>query len=137
MAVTIVQQWIVRILTALGLGPMQGQAHVFVRYADENIPFAIERYQKETKRLYTVLNSQLKENGSGYIAGSDYSIADIALYPWIRIHRWAKIEIDDLPELSAWKERISQRQAVQRGLDVPTPNKSKETALQVGAKLVN
>jgi GST-like protein len=99
-----------------GIGPMQGQANVFYRYLEEKIPTAIARYQNETKRLYAVLDRQLE--GKEFITG-DFSIADIASWPWVRAHPWAGIEIDDLPNLARWLEAVSARPAVQRGIMVP------------------
>jgi glutathione S-transferase len=101
-----------------GVGPMQGQANVFFRYFPEKIPAAISRYQNETKRLYTVLDGQLAKHE--WLAG-DYSLADIANYSWVRIHGWAGVEIDDLPNLRRWVDAIAARPAVQRGLAVPQP----------------
>lgn len=102
-----------------GLGPMQGQAHVFFRYAPDKIPFAISRYQNETRRLYEVLESQLQK--TLFLAG-DYSIADIAAFPWVRLHDWAGVAIDDLPAVQRWLAAISSRPAVQRGLAIPARN---------------
>ena len=99
-----------------GIGPMQGQAHVFYRYAPEHIPYAVERYQKETRRLYEVLERQLETHE--YLAG-DLSIADFAAFPWVRSHAWAGVEVADLPQLSRWINALRARPAVQRGLDVP------------------
>ncbi|MDD3761782.1 MAG: glutathione S-transferase N-terminal domain-containing protein [Nevskiales bacterium] len=99
-----------------GVGPMQGQANVFFRYFPEKIPAVIERYQHETKRLYGVLDARLKDRE--FLCDA-YSIADIAHFTWVNIHGWAGVDIDDLPHLSAWRERIRQRPAVQRGLAVP------------------
>jgi glutathione S-transferase len=99
-----------------GIGPMQGQANVFFRYAPEKIDYAIERYQNETKRLYTVLDGRLADRE--YLAG-DYSIADIANWPWVRIAAWAGVETDDLPHLSRWLELMAARPACQRGVAVP------------------
>jgi glutathione S-transferase len=99
-----------------GVGPMQGQANVFFRYAPEQIPYAIERYQTETKRLYTVLDRQLADHE--YLAG-DYSIADVATWPWVRIHAWAGVETDDLPHLTRWIETVAKRPACERGVAVP------------------
>jgi glutathione S-transferase len=99
-----------------GVGPMQGQANVFFRYFPEKLQPAIDRYQNETRRLYTVLDTRLKE--SEYLAG-DYSIADIATWPWVRVHDWAGVSLDGLPHLQRWVETIGKRPAVQRGLDVP------------------
>ena len=99
-----------------GVGPMQGQANVFFRYAPEKIPFAIERYQKETRRLYEVLDRRLGE--AEYLAG-DYSIADIATWPWVSIHGWAGVEVEGLANLQRWLEAVGARPAVQRGRAVP------------------
>ncbi|MGQ0529214.1 MAG: glutathione S-transferase family protein [Panacagrimonas sp.] len=101
-----------------GIGPMQGQAKVFFRYAPEKIPYAIERYQTETKRLYRVLDSRLADNE--YLAG-EYSIADIANWSWVSLHFWAGVEVDDLPNLSRWMKAIAARPAVQRGIAIPEP----------------
>lgn len=101
-----------------GVGPMQGQANVFFRYAPEKIPYAIDRYQTETKRLYTVLDTRLADRD--YLAG-DYSIADIAHWSWVSLHAWAGVAIDDLPHLKRWLEVIRQRPAVQRGIVIPEP----------------
>lgn len=99
-----------------GLGPMQGQANVFFRYAKEQIPFAIERFQRETRRLYEVLERQLQT--SEYLADA-YSIADIACYPWVRIHSWAGVSIDGLDSLARWLDQMGARPAVQRGMALP------------------
>jgi glutathione S-transferase len=101
-----------------GVGPMQGQANVFFRYAPEKIEYAIERYQNETKRLYTVLDRRLGE--VEFLAG-EYSIADISTWPWVSIHAWAGVEISDLPNLVRWLAVVGARPAVQKGRAVPTP----------------
>lgn len=101
-----------------GIGPMQGQANVFYRYAPEKIPYAIERYQRETRRLYEVLDRRLAS--VDYLAGF-YSVADIATYPWIRSHAWSGLSVDGLDNLQAWLQRVGERPAVQRGMDVPEP----------------
>ncbi len=110
-----------------GVGPMQGQANVFFRYAPEKIPFAIERYQSETRRLYEVLDRRLADHE--YLAG-EYSIADIATWPWVSIHFWAGVEVDGLPHLQRWIEAVRARPAVQSGIAVPAPIQAdrKETA---------
>ena len=107
-----------------GLGPMMGQANVFFRYAPEKIPYAIERYQREGKRLLTVLDMQLAAHE--YVAGAEYSIADIATWPWAVGHGWAGIEIDDLPHLQRWLKQIGERPAVQRCAPKPPPTPDKE-----------
>jgi glutathione S-transferase len=99
-----------------GLGPMMGQANVFYRYAPEKIPFAIGRYQRESRRLFEVLDRQLRD--SEYLAG-DYSIADIANWCWAQAHEWAGVSIDGLPHLWRWLEAIAARPAVERGRAVP------------------
>jgi glutathione S-transferase len=109
-----------------GVGPMQGQANVFFRYAPEKIEYAIRRYQSETKRLYGVLDRQLADHE--YLAG-DYSIADVATWPWVSIHGWAGVATDDLPNLERWIARVGERPAVQRGRAVP--KSAQATAEQV------
>jgi GST-like protein len=99
-----------------GVGPMQGQANVFFRYAPEKIPFAIERYQRETRRLYEVLDRRLGE--AQYLAG-DYGIADIATWPWVTLHGWAGVTLDGLENLQRWVNSVGARPAVQRGRAVP------------------
>ncbi|MCZ6783409.1 MAG: glutathione S-transferase N-terminal domain-containing protein [Proteobacteria bacterium] len=111
-----VMQWLM--FQMGGVGPMQGQANVFFRYFDEKIPAVISRYQNETKRLYTVLDTRLQDHE--YLAG-DYSIADIANWSWVRIHGWAGVDIEDLPHLTRWKEELAARPAVQAGCEVPEP----------------
>lgn len=111
---SLVLQWLM--FQMGGVGPMQGQAHVFVRYAPEQIPYAIARYKEEVERLYRVLDTRLRDHE--YLAG-DYSIADIATWPWVRIHFWADVSIDDMPHLTRWKEAIRARPAVDRGILVP------------------
>lgn len=99
-----------------GVGPMQGQANVFYRYFPEKLQPAIDRYQHETRRLYEVLDRRLGE--AEYLAG-DYGIADIATYPWVRVHDWAGVAVDGLPHLQRWMAALASRPAVQRGLLVP------------------
>ncbi len=121
-----------------GVGPMQGQAHVFLRYAPEKIPFAIERYQKETLRLYGVLDGQLKDRE--YLV-DEISIADFATYPWVRSYKWAGLNVDHLPNLSRWMTAMSSRPGVQRGLAVPAVSeRSREEVAsevqEVGKKII-
>lgn len=99
-----------------GIGPMMGQANVFYRYFDEKLPSVIERYHREVKRLFTVLDTHLKDHE--YLAG-DYSIADIANWAWARTYRWSGVEIDDLPNLTRWLYQIGERPAVEKGNAVP------------------
>mgnify|MGYP006148360741 CR=1 FL=1 len=99
-----------------GVGPMMGQANVFFRYMPEKIQPAIDRYQNESKRLLTVLDTRLKDNE--FLAG-EYSIADIANFCWARTHNWSGVDVSDLPNLKRWMDTIYARDAVQRGLKVP------------------
>ena len=99
-----------------GLGPMAGQNHHFTQYAPEQIPYAVERYVKETARLYGVLNKQLATmaaQGGDYIAG-DYSIADMACYPWVVPHERQRQKLADLEHLARWFERVRDRPATVR-----------------------
>ncbi len=99
-----------------GLGPMMGQANVFFRYAEEKIPYAVERYQREVRRLLAVLDGRLQQ--VEYLAG-DYSIADIANWSWAKSHDWSGVDIDGLPNLERWLLAIAARPAVMRGTEVP------------------
>ncbi len=99
-----------------GIGPMMGQANVFYRYAPERIPYAIDRYHREVRRLLEVLDTRLDDNE--YLAG-DYSIADIANWSWVRGYKWSGVSIDGLDNLARWLDLIGQRDAVKRGRDVP------------------
>ena len=102
---------------------MQGQAHVFLHYFPEKLPSVIERYRKETKRLYAVLDRRL--DGRDYLAG-DFSIADIAHWTWVRSHEWAGVSIDDLRNLRRWTDSLSSRPAFQRGIEMPPRVKPEE-----------
>lgn len=95
-----------------GLGPMLGQNHHFNRYAPEKIPYAIDRYVNETRRLYGVLNKRLA--GRAFIVGKDYSIADMAAYPWIVPHEAQGMSLDEFPHVKAWFEAIRARPATER-----------------------
>ena len=99
-----------------GLGPMLGQNHHFNRYAPEKIPYAIERYVNETRRLYGVLDRRLQDRE--FIAGVDYSIADMAAYPWIVPHEAQGIELADFPQVRRWFDAIAARPATQRAYAV-------------------
>ena len=99
-----------------GVGPMLGQAHHFRLYAPEKLPYAIERYTNEAKRLYGVMNKRLAK--SRYLGGPDYTIADIAIYPWLRSWKNQGIDWNDHPHLKGWFDEIGARPAVQRGVEV-------------------
>ena len=98
------------------VGPMLGQTHHFRMYAPEKIPYAIDRYSNETKRLYGVMDTRLKS--SEFIAADEYTIADIAIFPWLRSWQNQGIDWDDFPNLKAWFDGIAARPAVQRGVEV-------------------
>ncbi|BET97547.1 glutathione binding-like protein [Xenorhabdus taiwanensis] len=94
-----------------GFGPMLGQNHHFNHYAPEVVPYAINRYVEESKRLYKVLNTQLEK--TAYLGGNEYSIADIATYPWARCYEHQKINLQNYPAVAKWLDKISQRPATQ------------------------
>jgi GSH-dependent disulfide-bond oxidoreductase len=100
-----------------GVGPMIGQAHHFLRAAPEQVPYGIERYSKETRRLYGVLDRHLADKA--FLAAGTYGIADIATYPWIARFEWHKVDLAEFPHVKRWFDAISARPAVQRGMAVP------------------
>ena len=108
-----VEQWLMWQMG--GLGPMLGQNHHFSRFAPERIPYATERYVNETKRLYGVLDKQLV--GQDYVTG-EYSIADMAIFPWLLRHDWQQITLEDYPEVSKYIDRLNARPAVQKALAI-------------------
>ena len=101
-----------------GVGPMVGQSISFNRYIDEPNPYAIERYGKESRRLFEVLDRRLE--GRDYVC-DEVSIADFALYPWVRAHKWARVPLDGLDNVQAWLPRMRSRPGVERGLAVGMP----------------
>ena len=100
-----------------GLGPMAGQNGHFRLYAPEKIPYAIERYGNEVNRLYGVLDTQLARTGA-FVAGAAYSIADMAIFPWVRTHKAQQVALEDFPNIQRWYDALFQRPAVKRGLDL-------------------
>ncbi|MBI1396105.1 MAG: glutathione S-transferase family protein [Betaproteobacteria bacterium] len=102
-----------------GVGPMFGQAHHFLRAAKEPVPYAVERYKTEARRLYGVLDGHLA--GHEFLA-DEYSIADIATYPWVARHEWHQVPLGDFPNVSRWFETIGARPAVIAGMKVPFLN---------------
>jgi len=100
-----------------GVGPIFGQVHHFLRSAKEQVPYAIERYTKETRRLYGVLNERLKDRE---FLADGYSVADIATYPWVARYEWHKTDLNDFPHVKRWFDAISARPAAQRGMKVPS-----------------
>lgn len=116
-----------------GVGPMQGQANVFFRYFPEKLQGPIDRYQHETRRLYEVLDRRLGE--AEYLAG-DYSIADIATFPWVRIHDWAGVSVEGLDNLLRWMDQLAARPAVQRGLQVPGRSKDEDNLVKTAQNML-
>src|SRR5258706_7069070 len=120
-----------------GIGPMMGQANVFLRYAPEQIPYAIDRYQREVRRLFEVLERQLSSHE--FVAGKEYSIADIAHWSWIHGHEWSGVNLDGLPHLIRWVTNVGERPAVQRGRAVPPPGdigEKDKTTVDTGRKIL-
>ena len=100
-----------------GVGPFFGQAHHFLRFAPEQVPYAIERYSTETRRLYGVMDRQL---GLGeYLAGPEYTVADIATFPWVARHEWHQVNLAEFPGVNRWYQALAARPAVDRGMKVP------------------
>ena len=99
------------------VGPMYGQVHHFLRSAKVEVPYAIERYVKEKDRLYGVLDRRL--GAARFLAGDEYTIADIATYPWVARHEWHKTDLATFPNVKRWFDTIAARPAVQRGMAVP------------------
>ena len=106
-----------------GIGPMMGQANVFFRYFPEKIEAAINRYQHECKRLFTILDDHFKDNE--YLV-ADYSIADMATWPWVKTHAWSGVNIDDLNNLKRWLALIAERPAALKGVNLPPRGTSAE-----------
>ncbi|GBD41546.1 Disulfide-bond oxidoreductase YfcG [bacterium HR39] len=117
-----------------GLGPMAGQAHHFLHYAPERIPYAIERYVKEVARLYAVLDRRLE--GRRFIVGEDYTIADMACYPWIVPHERQNQNLDDHPNLKRWFEEIRERPATKRAYARAKEVKEAERGIDEEAKKI-
>jgi GST-like protein len=101
-----------------GVGPMFGQVHHFLRAAPEKVDYAIERYSKEARRLYGVMDKRL---AVAEWLGAEYSVADIATYPWVARHEWHKVDLGDFPNVKRWYDSIGARPAVQQGMKVPSP----------------
>ena len=116
-----------------GIGPMMGQANVFYRYFPEKIPAAIERYQKEVKRLFSVLDTHLADNS--YLAG-DYSIADMANWCWVHTHEWSGVDIEPYKHLKRWVAEIATRPAVHKGISVPPSEIDEKQLQEAGRNLI-
>ncbi len=101
-----------------GVGPMFGQAHHFLRFAKEDVPYGKKRYHDETKRLYGVMNRRLGE--AAHLAGANYSIADIATYPWVARYEYHQVDLGEFPNVERWFGTIGRRPAVGKGMKVPS-----------------
>lgn len=108
-------QWLM--LQMGGIGPTCGQVHHFRRFAPAPVPYAIERFDREVRRLYGVLDARLAL--VRHLAGDDYTIADIATFPWVARHEWQEIALDTYPNVARWFREVGARPAVQRGMTVP------------------
>jgi GSH-dependent disulfide-bond oxidoreductase len=130
-----VLQWLMFQMS--GIGPMMGQANVFLRYFPEKIQPAIDRYQREVTRLFEVMDRQLAANE--YIAGA-YSIADMALWPWVSGHEWSGVSVAEFPHLQRWLALVGARPPVQAGRDVPIKRDRAaeiEAAAKTGPKMLS
>jgi GSH-dependent disulfide-bond oxidoreductase len=132
---SLVIQWLMFQMS--GVGPMMGQANVFLRYFPEKIQAAIDRYQREVTRLFGVMDKQLGIHE--YIAGR-YSIADMALWPWVSGHEWSGVSVEEFANLKRWLALVSARPAVQAGRDVPIKRDREaeiEAAKKTGPKMLS
>jgi GST-like protein len=126
---SLVMQWLM--FQMGGIGPMMGQANVFTRYFPERIPSVIDRYRRESRRLFEVLDGHLERNE--WLAG-DYSIADIANWCWVQTYPWPDVSVDGLDHLQRWLDAVRARPAVQKGVTIPPradPDKSVATAKSI------
>ncbi|HEU0036074.1 MAG TPA: glutathione S-transferase N-terminal domain-containing protein [Kofleriaceae bacterium] len=121
-----VLQWLM--FQMAGIGPMMGQANVFYRYFPVKLEPAIQRYQNESRRLLAILDGQLAR--APWIAGDEYSIADIATYPWAKTYEWSGVSVEGLAHLQRWLDAMAARPAVQKGLAIP-PRREVTTDEQV------
>jgi GST-like protein len=101
-----------------GVGPMFGQAHHFMRAKKDEVPYGSERYGNEAKRLYGVMDARLKENV--FFSGQDYSIADMAIYPWVARHEWHRVDLAAFPHVRRWYDGVGKRPAVAKGMTIPS-----------------
>lgn len=111
-----------------GLGPMQGQANHFNRYAPEDIPYGKKRYTNETRRLYRVMDTHLEKSKSGYLVGDKATIADITSWGWVASYFWSGLDIEEFPHLKKWLYKCLERPGFEAGRHVPTPHKALEQA---------
>jgi GST-like protein len=111
----IVMQWLM--FQMGGVGPMFGQTHHFLRAAKEDVPYGKKRYHTETRRLYGVMNRRLGE--ARYLAGDEYTIADIATFPWVSRFEWHQVDLNEFPNVKRWFDENAARPAVQKGMAIP------------------
>ena len=112
----VVLQWLM--FQMGGVGPMFGQAHHFMRAKKDEVPYGSERYGNEAKRLYGVMDVRLQ--GNEYFAGSEYSIADIAIYPWVARYEWHRVDLAAFPHVRRWFDTLGKRPAVAKGMTIPS-----------------
>ena len=120
-----VMQWVM--LQMGSVGPIFGQVHHYYRAAKEDVPYAKKRYHDETRRLYGVLNRRLEE--TAFLAGAEYSIADIATYPWVARFDWHKVDPNEFPAVKSWFDKLSARPAVAKGMGVPHYERKGKSAI--------
>ncbi|KAH8198604.1 hypothetical protein TruAng_007236 [Truncatella angustata] len=118
-----------------GLGPMQGQLNHFNRYAPEKIPYAINRYMNETRRLFRTLDTALKESESGYLVGDKATIADFASWGWVAHAAGSGVDINEFPALKRWRDLLLSRPGLEKGRQVPSPHKALEQENQSEADI--
>ena len=111
-------QWLM--FQMASVGPMLGQAHHFLRNPKEIVPYGQKRYRDETNRLYAVMDDHFED--SEYLSGDDYTIADIATYPWVARFEWHQIELEEYVNVKNWFDRVGERDAVKKGMSVPFLN---------------
>jgi glutathione S-transferase len=128
---SLVMQWLM--FQMGGVGPMMGQANVFTRYFPEHLPTVIERYRREGRRLFEVLDGHLAHNE--YLAG-DYSIADIANWSWVHTYEWPGIDISGLDNLKRWMDQIAARPAVRKGAVTPPRNQDQNKTVEMAKKML-
>jgi glutathione S-transferase len=104
-----------------GLGPMQGQAHHFLRYAPEKVPYAMDRYSREVRRVYGVLEAHLQDTGASFLVGQKLTICDISAVTWVIYAKWAKVDMADYPYLKMWRDRVIVIPEVAQGLKILKP----------------
>ncbi|KAI0167317.1 glutathione S-transferase [Pestalotiopsis sp. NC0098] len=109
-----------------GLGPMQGQLNHFNRYAPEKLPYAIDRYKNETRRLYRTMDTALQSSKSGYLVGDKCTLADISSWGWVAVAAGSGVDINEFPALKKWRDLLLTRPGLEKGRHVPSPHKALE-----------